>query len=42
MNSLNEKRVFGSASEAKSVVDYVTAGLIGSFIVLSAILAVKN
>jgi len=39
VNSLNEKRVFGSASEAKSVVDYVTGGLIGSFIVISAILA---
>ena len=42
VNSLNEKRVFGSASEAKSAVDYITAGLIGSFIVLSAILAIKN
>lgn len=39
VNSLNEKRVFGSASEAKSAVDYITAGLIGSFIVLSGVLA---
>jgi len=42
VNSLNENRVFGSASEAKSAVDYVTAGLIGSFIVLSAILAANQ
>jgi hypothetical protein len=34
--------VFGSASEAKNVVDYVTAGLIGGFIVLSAILAAQS
>ena len=39
VNSLNERRVFGSAAETKSAVDYVTAGLIGSFIVLSAVLA---
>ena len=42
VNSLNENRVFGSASEAKSAVDYVTAGLIGGFIVLSAVLAAQN
>lgn len=42
VNSLNEKRVFGSASEAKSAVDYITAGLIGSFIVLSAVLAAQQ
>ena len=42
VNSLNENRVFGSAGEAKSVVDYVTAGLIGGFIVLSAILATQQ
>lgn len=39
VNSLNERRVFGSAAETKSAVDYVTAGLIGSFIALSAVLA---
>ena len=39
VNSLNERRVFVSAAETKSAVDYVTAGLIGSFIVLSAVLA---
>ena len=42
VNSLNENRVFGSAGEAKSAVDYVTAGLIGGFIVLSAILATQQ
>ena len=42
VNSLNENRVFGSASEAKNAVDYVTAGLIGGFIVLSAVLAAQN
>jgi len=39
VNQLNESRVFGSASEAKSAVDYITGGLIGGFIVISAILA---
>ena len=42
VNSLNENRVFGSGGEAKSAVDYVTAGLIGGFIVLSAVLAAQN
>lgn len=42
VNSLNENRVFGSAGEAKSAVDYVTAGLIGGFIVLSAVLATQQ
>ena len=42
VNSLNENLVFGSAGEAKSAVDYVTAGLIGGFIVLSAILATQQ
>ncbi|MDA9098451.1 preprotein translocase subunit SecG [bacterium] len=41
VNSLNENRVFGSASEAKSAVDYITAGLIGGFIILSGILAIQ-
>ena len=42
VNSLNERRVFGSAAETKSAVDYVTAGLIGSFIALSAVLAASQ
>jgi preprotein translocase subunit SecG len=41
VNSLNENRVFGSASEAKNAVDYITGGLIGGFIVLSGILAIQ-
>lgn len=39
VNSLNEGRVFGSASRAKSAVDYATYGLIGGFIALSVALA---
>ena len=40
VNTLSEKRVFSSAKNAKSAVDYVTYALIGGFIVLSAVLAV--
>ena len=40
VNKLSEKRVFSSAKNAKSAVDYVTYALIGAFIVLSAVLAV--
>ena len=40
VNKLSEKRVFSSAKNAKSAVDYVTYALIGGFIVLSAVLAV--
>ena len=42
VNSLNEGRVFGRAREAKSAVDYVTYGLIGGFIALSAVLAASG
>jgi preprotein translocase subunit SecG len=42
VNTLNERRVFGSASQAKSAVDYLTYGLIGSFIVLSGVLAASQ
>lgn len=42
VNSLNEGRVFGSASQAKSAVDYVTYGLIGGFLVLSVVLAASG
>lgn len=42
VNSLNEGRVFGSASQAKSAVDYATYGLIGGFIVLSGVLAASG
>ena len=40
VNTLSEKRVFSSAKNAKSAVDYVTYALIGGIIVLSAVLAV--
>ena len=40
VNTLSEKRVFSSAKNAKSAVDYVTYALSGVFIVLSAVLAV--
>ena len=40
VNTLSEKRVFSSAKNAKSAVDYVTYALIGGFIVLSGVLAV--
>ena len=42
VNSLNEGRVFGSASQAKNAVDYVTYGLIGGFLVLSVVLAASG
>ena len=42
VNSLNESRMFGSASKAKSAVDYVTYGLIFGFIALSAVLAASG
>ena len=42
VNTLNEKRMFGSASQAKNAVDYLTYGLIGGFIVVSAFLAATN
>ena len=42
VNSLNESRMFGSASKAKSAVDYVTYGLIFGFIAMSAALAASG
>jgi len=42
VNTLNERRVFGSASQAKSAVDYVTYGLIGGFIAMSVALAARG
>ena len=42
VNSLNESRMFGSASKAKSAVDYVTYGLIFGFIAMSAVLAASG